>query len=202
MSNPPADRGAQDPLGEGARPREPADERLLALVRSLLEAADPVPAGLVERVRFSVALAGLEGEMAGLEGEVARLADGDAEASQPRELAGGLALARGASEESRTITFDSSDLTIMIRIDSNADGSARLDGWLAPPRRCRVEIALMGGSLEVAADAEGRFAFPVVPRGAVRIVVRPPEPGSAADGRGQAEAKSVITPALVLLAGE
>ncbi len=48
---------------------------MLALVRSLFEAADPVPAGLVERVRFSVALAGLEGE-------VARLTAGDAELSQ------------------------------------------------------------------------------------------------------------------------
>ena len=193
MSGPSADRGAQ----------EPRDEDMLALVRSLFEAADPVPAGLVERVRFSVALAGLEGE-------VARLTAGDAELSprgehsQPDEHADGLALARGAPEESRTITFDSSDLTIMIRIDANADGTARVDGWLAPPRRCQVEIALIGGALEVAAEADGRFAFPSVPRGTVRIVVRPPDPGRVTDGRGTdglgtTEARSVITPALVLL---
>jgi hypothetical protein len=162
---------------------------LLVLVRSLFEAADPVPAGLVERVRFSAALTGLEGE-------VARLTAGDGELSQL--YAGGAALARGAPEESRTITFDSTDLTIMIRIGSNDDGTARLDGWLAPPRRCQVEVALIGGSLEVAADADGRFAFPVVPRGTVRIVVRPPERDAATDGRGPAEVKSVITPALVL----
>ncbi len=42
--------------------------------------------------------------------------------------------ARGA-EQSRTITFDSDSLTIMIRIDSNNDGTARVDGWLAPPQR-------------------------------------------------------------------
>jgi hypothetical protein len=188
MSGPSADRGARDPR----------DEDMLALVRSLFEAADPVPAGLVDRVRFSVALAGLEGE-------VARLTVGDAELSprgehsQPDEHADGLALARGAPEESRTITFDSSDLTIMIRIDANADGTARVDGWLAPPRRCQVEIALIGGALEVAAEADGRFAFPSVPRGTVRIVVRPPERGGVTDGPGTTEARSVITPALVLL---
>jgi hypothetical protein len=190
MSSPPADRDAEDPQDEGVPADGPGgDERLLVLVRSLFEAADPVPAGLVERVRFSAALTGLEGE-------VARLTAGDGELSQL--YAGGAALARGAPEESRTITFDSTDLTIMIRIGSNDDGTARLDGWLAPPRRCQVEVALIGGSLEVAADADGRFAFPVVPRGTVRIVVRPPERDAATDGRGPAEVKSVITPALVL----
>jgi hypothetical protein len=191
-SRPPADPPAQDPRDEeGGLAGAAADEHLLTMVRSLFEAADPVPAGLVDRIRFSVALAGLEGE-------VARLTAQDTEVSQLYEHPGGLALARGgAPEESRTITFDSTDLTIMIRIDANADGTARVDGWLAPPRRCQVEVALIGGSLRVAADADGRFAFPVVPRGTVRIVVRPPEP----DGRGEPEAGSVITPALVLLPG-
>src|SRR5882757_4514998 len=133
MSSPPADRGAQDPRDEGRRAGGPGEEGLLAMVSSLFEAADPVPAGLVERIRFSVALAGIEGE-------VARLTVGDAELSQLYEHPDGLALARGAPEESRTITFDSSDLTIMIRIDSNADGTTRVDGWLAPPRCCQVEI--------------------------------------------------------------
>jgi hypothetical protein len=170
------------------------------MVSSLFEAVDPVPAGLVERIRFSVALAGIEGE-------VARLTAGDTELSQLYEHPDGVALARGAPEESRTITFDSSDLTIMIRIDSNADGTTRVDGWLAPPRCCQVEIALIGGSLSVAADADGRFAFPSVPRGTVRIIVRPPERDSRPDGRGATDAtdatevKSVITPALVLLGG-
>ena len=80
----------------------------------------------------------------------------------------------------------------MIRIDSNADGTARVDGWLAPPRRCQVEVALISSfTLAVAADADSRFAFPAVPRGTVRIVVRPPErDGAAGWGRaGAAEAE-------------
>ena len=117
-SRPPADPPPEDPRDEeGESAGAAADEHLLTMVRSLFEAADPVPAGLVDRIRFSVALAGLEGE-------VARLAAQDTEVSQLYEHPGGLALARGgAPEESRTITFDSTDLTIMIRIDANADGT-------------------------------------------------------------------------------
>jgi hypothetical protein len=178
MNNSPGNRGA-----------EPGDEAMLALIRSVFEAVDPVPPGLAERVRFSVALAGIEGELASLAAEP--------EAGQLDEHDEPVALARGALEESRTITFDSTELTIMIRIDSNADGSARVDGWLAPPRRCRVEIGVIGGLVTADADDDGRFAFPSVPRGTVRIVVRPPErEGTAGDSRGTG--KAVITPALVL----
>src|SRR5258708_2021090 len=90
----------------GRGDEQPDDEGVLAMIRSVFEAADPVPAGLVERIRFSVTLADLEGELA-------------------RLIAAETEMARGAPEESRTITFDSSSLTIMIRIDSNADGTAR-----------------------------------------------------------------------------
>jgi hypothetical protein len=185
MNHPPGKRGAGGLDDEG----------LLALTRSVFEVVDPVPPGLTERVRFAVALAGLEGEVARLTNGAGTA--GNLEVSLLYEHSDTVALARGAPEESRTITFDSSDLTIMIRIDANADGTARVDGWLAPPRRCKVEIALVGGALEEAADDDGRFAFPCVPRGTVRIVVRPPERGSVPDG-GPAEAKAVITPALVL----
>lgn len=166
----------------GRRDEQPDDEGVLAMIRSVFEAADPVPAGLVERIRFSVTLADLEGELA-------------------RLIAAETEMARGAPEESRTITFDSSSLTIMIRIDSNADGTARVDGWLAPPRRCQVELTLAGGSVTVDADEQGRFVFSSVPRGTARLVVRPPERGSADSSPGPFGIKAVVTPALVLLAG-
>jgi hypothetical protein len=176
MSNPPGQHSTGQP---------PDDESLLAAIRSAFERVDPVPAGLVERIRFAVALA----DENGIASEIAAYAG-----TGP----GQAALARSAAEESRTITFDSSELTIMIRVDSNPDGTARLDGWLAPPYRCVVEIALTGGSVTADADADGRFAFPTVPRGTVRLVVRPP--GQPAEGGGPAVTRTVITPALVLLA--
>jgi hypothetical protein len=159
-SRPPTDHGAEDPQDEGDLPGGPGDEGLLTMVRSLFEAVDPVPAGLVERIRFSVALAGLEGE-------VARLAEQEAEVSQLYEHEGGLALARGAPEESRTITFDSTNLTIMIRIDSNADGTARVDGWLAPPRRCQVRARGHGPDRGPAAGTGRRRRRPGGGRGEV-----------------------------------
>ena len=177
------------------RAEHPDDEALLAMIKSMFEAADPMPAGLVDRIRFSVALADLEGELARLTAGQPDPADG----SELREHAGEMALARGATEESRTITFDSSSLTIMIRIDSNADGTARVDGWLAPPLSCQVEMTLTDGSVTVDADEEGRFAFPSVPRGTARLVVRQAERGSV-DGTQEAFGpRAVVTPALVLL---
>jgi hypothetical protein len=162
---------------------QPDDGGLLAVIRSVFEAADPVPAGLVDRIRLSVALAGLDGD---LDGELARLTVQEA------------ALARGAPEESRTITFDSSSLTIMIRIDANADGTVRVDGWLAPPRRCRVEMTMANGPVTTDADADGRFAFLSVPRGTARLVVRPTEQSAGESQPGPFGIKTVVTPALML----
>jgi hypothetical protein len=168
-------------LGSGGG--QPDDGHLLTMIRSMFEAADPVPAGLADRIRLSVALAGLNGD---LDSELARLTVQEA------------ALARGAPEESRTITFDSSSLTIMIRIDANSDGTVRVDGWLAPPQRRRVEMTMAGGPVTTDADADGRFAFLSVPRGTARIVVRPPEQSSGESQPGPFEIKTVVTPALVL----
>lgn len=161
---------------------QPDDERVLAMIRSMFESADPVPADLVERIRFSVGLADLDHELAQLMAEESELA-------------------RGAAEESRTITFDSSSLTIMIRIDSNADGTVRVDGWLAPPRRYQVEITLAGGPVTTDADTDGRFVFPSVPRGTAQLVVRQTEQETGESQPGQFGTKAVMTPGLVLLAG-
>jgi len=156
-------------------PLDEADLELLAGIRDLFQAADPMPADLPERIRFSLALRDLEIE-------VARLA---AEEDQQ-------ALAVRGPEQSRTITFDSDSLTIMIRIDQNRDGTARVDGWLAPPERRDIELKTGGGSLDAASDAQGRFAFARVPQGTAQLVVRPAEQGASGSGR------SVVTPALIL----
>jgi hypothetical protein len=161
-------RFADEPLDE-------ADLELLDGVREIFRATDPMPADLPERIRFLLALRGLEIE-------VARLA---AEEHQP-------ALAVRGAELSRTITFDSDSLTIMIRIDPNPDGTARVDGWLAPPQRREVEMKTTADSLTVASDEQGRFAFARVPRGMAQLVVRSAESEQSHAGR------PVVTPALIL----
>ena len=156
-------------------PLDNTDFGLLADIRDLFQTVDPMPADLPERIRFFLSLRELEVE-------VARLA---AEEDQR-------ALAVRGTEQSRTITFDSDSLTIMIRIEANWDGTARIDGWLAPPQRCDIEMKTARDSLRVTSDEQGRFAFARVPRGTAQLMVRSTDQGP--DGAG----RSVVTPALIL----
>lgn len=163
-----------DRLPSADEPLDDADFGLLDDIRELFQAADPMPADLPERIRFSLALRDLEIE-------VARLAEEEQ-----------LTVAARGAERSRTITFDSDSLTIMIRIEANQDGTMRVDGWLAPPQRREVEMKTATGTLGVTSDDQGRFAFARMPRGTAQLVVRPNESGPGRPGW------SVVTPALVL----
>src|SRR5260370_29943798 len=109
----PRDAGGR-PAADGAL--DEVDLAILDGIREVFQAVDPMPADLPERIRFSLALRDLEVEVARL------VADEDQRAPAPR-----------GDEQSRMITFDSHSLTIMIRIDSNSDGTALLHTWLAPP---------------------------------------------------------------------
>jgi hypothetical protein len=164
---------AEGPLAAD-EPLDRIDLAILEGIREIFDTADPMPPDLPERVRFSLALRDLEFEMArhAVEGEPV--------------------LAVRGEEQSRTITFDSASLTIMIRIDANRDGTARVDGWLAPPQPCEVEIKTLADPLTVRADQQGRFAFTRVPRGNAQVIVRPAEAGPGGTGR------TVVTPVLIL----
>ncbi len=160
-------------LPSADEPLDDADFGVLGDIRGLFESADPMPADLPERIRFGLALRDLEVE-------VARLAEEDQ-----------LAVAARGEEQSRTITFDSDSLTIMIRIDANRDGTVRVDGWLAPPQCRQVEIKTAAEPLTAASDAQGRFAFARVPCGMAQLIVHSPEPSSG-------DTRSVVTPALII----
>jgi hypothetical protein len=156
-------------------PLDAADLAILDGIREMFEQADPMPADLPERIRFSLA-------MRDLDAEVARLV----------EEAGAQPVGARSAEESRTITFDSRSLTIMIRIEPNTDGTSRIDGWLAPPQRRDLEMQCGATALNAASDEQGRFAFPSVQPGSVRLFVHQADDGPA--GRQP----SVVTPALIL----
>jgi len=163
--------------GSGPSPDGPPDDfdlRLLDDIREMFEAVDPMPADLPDRIGFFLSLRDLEIE-------VARMADEDLSPAGVR-----------GAEQSRTITFDSESLTVMIRIDANKDGTARVDGWLAPPQRREIEMKTTGDPLSVSSDEQGRFAFVQVPRGMAQLIIRPAEQGPSGAG------PSVVTPALIL----
>jgi hypothetical protein len=151
------------------------DFEILDGIRAIFERVDPMPADLPERVRFALA-------MRALETEVARLAMED-----DARLVG----ARG-TEQSRTVTFDSASLSIIVRIEENSAGSVRIDGWLAPPQPREIELQTSARTFSAASDEQGRFAFPDVPQGTARLAV-----AAVAHDQGDG-APAVVTPALVL----
>jgi hypothetical protein len=158
-------------------PMDHLDFEILGGIRELFLRADPMPEDLPGQIRFSLALHRLEAE-------VAHIVD----AGEPE-----LAAVRG-EEQSRTVTFDSDSLTIMIRIGRDEDGTVRVDGWLAPPQRCEIELQTTAHPHRTVSDDQGRFALVKVPHGAARLVVTVSAPGQDSPGR------PVVTPKIVLLA--
>jgi hypothetical protein len=128
------------------------DAEILSGIRDLFAGVDPPPRDLVERVQFA-----LELEDASI--EVFRL-------GLDRDLVGAT---RG--EQSRTITFDSDSMSIMIRISAGDRELVRVDGWLAPPAERTVELRTGAQPLRTDADDQGRFVFSGVAHGPIQLAV-------------------------------
>ncbi|HYS41999.1 MAG TPA: hypothetical protein VEO01_40795 [Pseudonocardiaceae bacterium] len=159
-------RSANEPLDE-------LDARILAGVRSLWDALDPVPSTLVDQIQFAT-------QLESVDFEVLRLTE------RMR-----FEVARG-EEQSRLITFDSDSLTIMIKIDLNRNGTVRVDGWLTPPASHPIELRVTDGSLTTTSDDGGRFALDGIEPGMAQLVVRPA--GTVPGDQG----RTVTTPSIVL----
>jgi hypothetical protein len=139
---------------------EPLDERdllILSELRELFDAADPVPATLTARVCFAL-----------------ELEDIDAEVSLLHESWDLVGAGTRGDGESRTVTYDSEHLTIMVTLTPAGDGTYRLDGWLAPPAAHRVELRTSEGAPRTVTDADeqGRFVLDRVPPGLAQLIVR------------------------------
>ena len=148
------------------------DDILLADLRRIAGRLDPVPADLL----FSLSVTGFDLE-------VCRLV--------PHAPAAALAGVRGDEATTRA-TFESASLTIMVEWTPGAKGTVRLDGWLAPPAPCRIELRTVDGPQTMDTDEGGRFAAQRVTRGEVQIRVHPTT-DQEADG-----ARTVVTPSFVV----
>jgi hypothetical protein len=133
------------------------DTAILSRLRGLYRRLDPPPPDLNQRVLVAMAVANLDAELASLQED--QLVDSGAR----------------ATERVRRMSFDAPSITIMVTVTDLTDGGVRLDGWLAPPARSRIELRLSESTrrpaLIATADEAGRFAFPTVPRGPMWLVV-------------------------------
>ncbi|WP_029290265.1 hypothetical protein [Cellulomonas sp. HZM] len=137
---------------------DPADRAVLDALARLVDAVDPVPDGLVDRIGVALTIEALEAEVAAL------------------HLTGEPALALRADEtsiEAGTITFTTDVLTVMISVHAEAD-RVRVDGWAAPADVIEVELHQGGDVTTTVSDADGRFSFVDVERGPARLVMRRP----------------------------
>lgn len=173
----PSPQEQEQALAAGAL--DTVDLHALDRLRALWEEADPVPAGLTDRVRFAISLGDLEAEVARLqrEGVPELLARGDARLDD--------------AQRARTVTFTSDSVTTMVTITDvgapGAGGTVRVDGWSSPGAGLRVELRTGTDTHETVADDHGRFVLDGVPHGMAQLVLRP-APGT--DG------PTVVTPAI------
>ncbi|AEI11312.1 hypothetical protein [Cellulomonas gilvus] len=142
-----------------AAPVDELDVEMLGRLAELVNAADPVPDGLVDRIGMALTIEALHAELAEL------------------RLVGEPALAVRADEtsiEAGTITFTTDVLTVMISVHHEND-RVRIDGWAAPAGELAVELHQTGSVTTTRSDSDGRFAFVEIGRGPARLVLRRPE---------------------------
>ena len=162
--------------GVGA-PLDAVDRAILSGLWEIYEQVDPVPPHLTDWLTARVA-------MDDIDTQICRLIE-----ASP-------AAVRAAENEATTITFQSTDLTIMLRVDRRSDGSLRVDGWLAPAGASEVELRGDAMTWRTRSDDNGRFSFDNVMPGVAHLVVRTASggPGDASMGgrRPAAMTQSVV----------
>lgn len=141
-----------------AAPLDHTDTALLAEIAALLEEVDPLPADLVERVQFALALDEMFTEVA----QITRL--------RSDELA---VRSEAAEVRTETLTFSADRLTAMVTVTRDAAGRLRVDGWIAPEGVQRVQLRMPGRVEQTLSDESGRFVFEDLPDGFAQLTFRP-----------------------------
>ena len=160
------------------RANQPLDARDLALLGDLAllyGAVDPVPAGLTERLSFSLALDELYAEVA----EMSRVTDLTGVRSEQADV------------RTQTMSFSAESLTIMVTVTHTGPDHVRLDGWVAPAAPLPVRLRMPGSRYQTVADDAGRFSFVDLPNGFVQLAFGA---GPGDDESGQV----VVTPSFEL----
>jgi hypothetical protein len=131
-----------------------ADRHLLALVRDVVEEADPVPASLVHAAKASFTWRTVDAELAALISDSAL--DGAAVRSR---------------RPPRMLTFNAGEATLLIEVSAERN-SRRLLGQLVGPSPTTVEIRHASGVITTEADEYGRFTATDIPPGMMSVACR------------------------------
>ena len=146
-------------------PLDALDEAVLREVALLLDQVDPVPADLVDRLQFALALDEVYAEVA----HITRLSqDALAVRSDP-----------DTATRTETVTFSAERFTAMVTVSRAAPEQVRLDGWLTPAATVRVRVRMQEGTAETVSDESGRFVVEGLPEGFAQLTFEPVEPGGS-----------------------
>lgn len=143
----------------GRAPLDATDEGLLQEVAAMLDDLDPMPADLVGRVQFALALDEVYEEVA----RMTRVTD-DALAVRTDVV---------GTTRADTLTFSADRLSAMVTVSDLGPGRRRLDGWVSPAGARRVAVRMQGWSDEVLCDEAGRFVVEALPASFVQLVFHP-----------------------------
>ena len=138
-------------------PLDDNDELLLAGIAAAQAEHDPLPTGLLERMRFALSLELMDAELAALQ------------SASPAGV-------RGVDPTvTDTLTFTASGLSLMVVL-SEADEGVRVDGWVTGGG-VTVEARTADAVDVRVSDATGRLTWAAVPHGPLRFLIHPPLPG-------------------------
>ncbi|MFL6152339.1 MAG: hypothetical protein ACJ72B_08140 [Ornithinibacter sp.] len=152
-----------------AQPLDDLDRIILDTVADVFRAADPVPEGLTEDIKFALTVQAMHAEVAELQ-----------------RVGAESALARSEYTQTQTLTFSAETLSVMVTISPIDSEEVRVDGWVTG-HGSPVRVELRAGARTVGAlvDDDGRFTLDPAPRGLVRFVFLP-----------EGDVRPVITPAV------
>ena len=141
-------------MTDEANGTDEADERLLGVLRTVVGAADPVPADVVEAAKGSLTWRSIDAELA--------------ELAYDSLLDDGLLVGTRAESAPRSLTFEAADVVVEVEV-LEAGAQRRLLGQLVPPRPADIEVRHSGGVIRVRADEVGRFTAAGVAPGPVSL---------------------------------
>ena len=140
-----------------SQPLDDLDITILDTLTEVFRAADPVPAGLTDDIKFALSVQALHAEVAELQ-----------------RLGAESALARSEYTRTETMTFSAATLSVMVTLSPIDDDEVRVDGWVTGHNSpVVVEIRTTTGTITAEVDDDGRFTVESAPRGLVRFVFLP-----------------------------